>query len=249
MTHTVRILDRLLTVDEDTGCAVLANTPELSDAPDTASPFDADRAPSICALTSVSPVSALSDVTCPVVLFDTENRENAALLCRCAMERGLDTTVLLTSDGTFDCDRLLVPEERYEAYRHAAPTVGVRLSYDIRTPVLLSRVRTWIEAGVTLIDAYPADPRACREGELDALKEELFRTADYLYRLKQDDGTTVAFLPFSLQGRGAKHGIGAHRNIRCHTCSHRMLCGGRRLSFGDCEYKRTTADCAALLSV
>ena len=256
MTHSVKILDRYLIVDEDTGCASLADeapapaADTAADVPVDNDRVDADRAPTVCLLTSVSPVSSIDGLCCPIVICDTANPQNAALLCKAAGEKGLCTTVYLTTECAHlpSCDRLLVPEEAYNGYRNAAPEVGVRLAYDVKNPALLPRIKAWVDAGVTLIDAYPTDPRACREGEMQALTEELFRIAEYLYSCRQT-GRTVEFLPITQQGKGARHGIGAHRNIRCRTCSHRMLCGGRRLSFADCEIKRTTADCAALLTV
>lgn len=251
MTHSVKILDRYLVIDEDTGCASLADEAPASSVPaDSNVSFDADRAVTVCLLTSVSPVSAIAGICCPIVICDTANCENAARLCKAAKEKGLFTTVYLTTECGHvpPCDRLLVPEDAYHTYRNAAPEVGVRLSYDVNDPMLLSRIKTWVNAGVTLIDAYPANPRACREGEMQELIRELWRIAEYLYQ-NRPAGKAIEFLPITLQGKGARHGIGAHRNIRCHTCSHRMLCGGRRLSFADCEIKRTTADCAALLSV
>ena len=209
-------------------------------------PFDADMAPSLCMLTSVSPAETLYGITCPVMLCDTEHTENAVLLCRTARERGLPLTVLLTRDGDFPCDRLLVPADRYDAYRNAAPTVGVRFSYDVRTPEILSRVLNYADAGMELIDAYPENPQMRKEGEQDALIVEFRRTAEALSQRKQE-GRPVVFLPFSVMGLHAKHGVGAHRNERCHTCTHRMICGGRRLSYADCEVKQTLADCAVFL--
>ena len=209
-------------------------------------PFDADMAPSLCMLTSVSPAESLCDITCPVMLCDTEQTENAALLCQCARERGLSLTVLLTRDGDFPCDRLIVPVDRYEKYRDAAPTVGVRFSYDVTTPEILSRVLAYADRGIGLIDAYPEHPGDRREGEQTALLDELKRTAMMLAQ-REKDGYPIEFLPFSVMGLHAKHGIGAHRNERCHTCTHRMICGGRRLSYADCEVKQTLADCAVFL--
>lgn len=209
-------------------------------------PFDANKAPSLCMLTSVSQTASLADVTCPVMLCDTENTENAALICQTARERGLSLTVLLTKNGDYPCDRLLVPEDLYETYQNAAPTVGVRFAYDVRHPDILSRVTALADAGVSLIDAYPANPEAREEGKQDALWDELCRTAERLAQYKKD-GRPIEFLPFSVMGLHAKHGIGAHRNARCHTCTHRMVCGGRRLSYADCEVKKMLAACAVFL--
>ncbi len=210
-------------------------------------PFDADMAPSLCMLTSVSPTESLSQINCPVMLCDTEHRDNAVTLCKIARERGLPLTVLLTADGDFHSDRLLVPAERYETYRDAAPTVGVRFSYDVQAPDILSKVLAYADAGITLIDAYPKNPQMRKEGEQGALLEELVRVAQALSERKKD-GRPVEFLPFSVMGLRAKHGVGAHRNERCHTCTHRMICGGRRLSYADCEVKQTLADCAVFLA-
>jgi hypothetical protein len=209
-------------------------------------PFDVNRAPSLCMLTSVSPVASLAEITCPVMLCDTENTENAALICKIARERGLLLTVLLTKDGDFPCDRLLVSPEQYDAYRHAAPCVGVRFAYDVRHPDILSRVTAFADAGIALIDAYPANPGEREEGEQSALLDAFRRTAEYLSQRKKD-GQPIEFLPFSVMGLHAKHGIGAHRNERCRTCTHRMVCGGRRLSYADCEVKKMLAACAVFL--
>ena len=209
-------------------------------------PFDANKAPSLCMLTSVSPAASLADVTCPVMLCDTENTENAALICQTARERGLSLTVLLTKDGDYPCDRLLVPEDLYETYQNAASTVGVRFAYDVRHPDILSRVTALADAGVSLIDVYPANPEAREEGKQDALWNELCCTVELLAQRKKD-GHPIEFLPFSVMGLHAKHGIGAHRNARCPTCTHRMVCGGRRLSHADCEVKKMLAACAVFL--
>lgn len=209
-------------------------------------PFDANKAPSLCMLTSVSPVASLADITCPVMLCDTENKENAALLCKTAREQGRFLTVLLTRDGDFPCDRLLVSPEQYDAYRYAAPCVGVRFAYDVRHPDILSRVTALADAGIELIDAYPANPEAREEGCQTALLDAFRRTAEFLLQRKKD-GHPVEFLPFSVMGLHAKHGIGAHRNARCAECSHHAVCGGRRLSYADCEVKKMLADCAMLL--
>lgn len=210
-------------------------------------PFDADRALSLCMLTSVSPLDTLADMTCPVQLCDTDNTENAALICRTARERGCLLTVLLTEDGTFPCDRLLVPADLYAEYRNAAPVVGVRFSYDVKNPDILSKIMQYAGEGITLIDAYPENPGMREEGAQQALLDELKRVAQTLYRYRQG-GHAVEFLPFSVMGLYAKHGIGAHRNARCWDCSHQAVCGGCRLSFADCEVKRTLADCAVFLA-
>lgn len=209
-------------------------------------PFDADMAPSLCMLTSVSAVDTLAEITCPVQLCDTDHTENTALLCRIARERGLLLTVLLTEDGAFSCDRLLVPADRYEAYRNAAPVVGVRFSYDVKKPDILSKIVQFADAGITLIDAYPENPGMREEGDQQVLLDEFRRVAQTLYQYRQD-GHPIEFLPFSVMGLHAKHGTGAHRNARCPECSHRAVCGGRRLSFADCEVKRVLADCAVFL--
>lgn len=209
-------------------------------------PFDADMAPSLCMLTSVSPTETLSDISCPVMLCDTEHTENAVRLCQAVRERGLPLTVLLTRDSAFPCDRLLVPADRYPAYRDAAPTVGVRFSYDVKHPDILANVLAFAAAGIPLIDAYPENPQDREAGAQDALLNEFQRTADLLAQRKKE-GHPVEFLPFSVMGLHAKHGVGAHRNERCHTCTHRMICGGRRLSYADCEVKQTLADCAVFL--
>ncbi len=209
-------------------------------------PFDADMPPSLCMLTSVSPTETIADITCPVQLCDTDHTENAALLCGMARDRGLLLTVLLTEDGEFPCDRLLVPADRYETYRDAAPVVGVRFSYDVKNPDILSKVVQFADAGITLIDAYPEKPGMREEGDLQALLDEFKRVAQTLYGYRQE-GHPIEFLPFSMMGLHAKHGVGAHRNARCPECSHHAVCGGRRLSFADCEVKRVLADCAVFL--
>ena len=136
MIHSIKILDRYLIVDEDTGCASLADEAPVPAAADPTAyiPFDDDRAPTVCLLTSVSPVSSIDGLCCPIVICDTANPQNAALLCKAAGDRGLSPTVYLTTEGDDvpRCDRLLVPEEAYNDYRNAAPEVGVRLAYDIK---------------------------------------------------------------------------------------------------------------------
>lgn len=211
-------------------------------------PFDADKAPSLCTLTSVSPTASLDGITCPVLLGDTNNTDNAHLLCRTAKEKGLTLTVILTEDGTFPCDRLIVPAAKYVQYRGSAPVVGVRFSYNVKKPDFLSKLIEYADDGITLIDAYPENPEERTEGEQTVLLKEFGRTAKELF-LRKKEGRPVEFLPIAMQGKNAKHGIGAHRNERCGTCSHRMTCGGRRLSFADCEVKRTLADCAVLLEL
>ena len=209
--------------------------------------FDPDMPPSLCMLTSVSSADALADITCPVLICDTNNKENAVFLCNAARQRGLFVTVLLTVDGDFPCDRLLVSEDRYEQYQNAAPVVGVRFPYDVKSPDIVSRILRYADAGVTLIDAYPENPDDRTEGEQQTLTAELTDTAKEVCRLRKQ-GQTIEFLPFSVMGQNAKHGIGAHRNARCLTCSHNTACGGRRLSFADCEIKKVLADCANLIA-
>lgn len=210
-------------------------------------PFDADKAPSLCMLTSVSPAESLSDITCPVMLCDTNHTEHARLLCKEAKARGLSLTVLLTADGDFPCDRLLVPEDRYEACKTAADTVGVRFSYDVRNPDICSHIRRLADAHITLIDAYPQNPGDRVEGEQDALIAELHAVTEALIAYRRA-GQTLEFLPFSVMGQNAKHGIGAHRNERCTDCTHNAVCGGRRLSYADCEIKKILAECAVTLA-
>ena len=220
----------------------------LTTAPhDTARPFDRDMPPSLCMLTSVSDADSLSDIRCPVLLCDTDNTENAVLLCRTARARGCCVTVLLTADGDFPCERLLVPADRYDTYRDAAPTVGVRFAYDVRNPDIVSHIRRFADLGITLIDAYPINPGDRKEGEQQPLINALHAAAEELCQRKVP-GQTVEFLPFSVMGHGAKHGIGAHRNARCPECSHNTVCGGRRLSFADCEIKKVLADCAVRIA-
>ena len=211
-------------------------------------PFDAEKAPSLCAVTSVSPAETLDGITCPVLLGDTNNTENARLLCKAAKEKGLTLTVILTQDGDFPCDRLIVPAEKYAQYRTAAPQVGVRFSYDVKKPDILSKLIEYADDGITLIDAYPENPREREEGAQTALLKEFGRAAKELF-LRKKEGRPVEFLPIAMQGKDAKHGVGAHRNERCLTCSHRTVCGGRRLSFADCEVKKTLADCAVMLEL
>lgn len=211
-------------------------------------PFDADKAPTVCMLTSVSPTETLDGITCPVLLCDTNNTEHAQLLCNTAKEKGLALTVILTADGNFPCDRLIVPAERFSQYKDSAPIVGVRFSYDVKKPDILSKLIEYADNGVTLIDAVPENPGEREEGAQTALLKEFGRAAKEVF-LRKKEGRPVEFLPFSLQGKHAKHGVGAHRNERCLTCSHRMVCGGRRLSFADCEVKKTLADCAIMLEL
>ena len=211
-------------------------------------PFDADMAPSLCMLTSVSPTASLTDSTCPVQLCDTDHPEHAARLCRAAQDAGRCVTVLLTKDGDYPCDRLLVPIERYSAYRGTAPCVGVRFSYDVKAPDILSKILQYADLGITLIDAYPENPQMREEGAQQALLAEFQRAAEALYD-RNRNGQPIEFLPFSTMGLYAKHGIGAHRNARCQECSHHAVCGGRRLSYADCEVKKMLADCAVYLSV
>ena len=209
-------------------------------------PFDADKAPTVCMLTSVSPLQTLDGVSCPVMLCDTDNVPHAKVLCAAVKERGLPLTVILTADGDFPCDRLLVSEEKYAQYKTAAPVVGVRFSYDVTAPKILARVTALADEGITLIDAYPENLRDRKEGAQTVLLKELGRVAKELF-LRSKEGRPVEFLPISLQGRGAKHGAGAFFNERCRVCSHRTHCGGRALSGADCEVKKTLADCAILL--
>lgn len=211
-------------------------------------PFDADLAPSLCMLTSISPTASLADSTCPVQICDTDYPEHASQLCRAAQDAGRCVTVLLTKDGDFPCDRLLVPAERYSAYRNAAPCVGVRFSYDVKAPDIASKIVQYADAGITLIDAYPENPQMREEGAQQALLAELQRAAEAL-RQRRNEGHPIEFLPFSAMGLHAKHGIGAHRNARCQECSHHAVCGGRRLSYADCEEKKMLADCAVYLAM
>ena len=211
-------------------------------------PFDADRAPTLCPLSSSASPDVINGTHAHVLLCDTDNAENASEICRRAKDAGLSVTVLLTADGVFPCDRLLVPEDRYEAYAGAAPAVGVRFSYDVTAPAILSRVIALADRGITLVDAFPKNPDMRRAGEQTALIKELERTAKELF-LRKKEGRPVDFLPFSIHGMNAKHGTDAHCAPACITCSHRMICGGIRLSDADCEIKRSLADSAVMLSI
>ncbi len=209
-------------------------------------PFDADMPPSLCMLTSVSPEDTLADITCPVQLCDTDHPVHAARLCAAVRERGLPLTVILTEDGDFPCGRLLVPAEKYAQYRNAAPQVGIRFAYDVKAPEILSRIIRYADEGIFLIDAYPENPQIREEGAQAELLAEFRQVAEALL-LRRKEGRPIEFLPFSVMGLHAKHGVGAHRNARCQSCSHHAVCGGRRLSYADCEVKRTLGDCAFYL--
>lgn len=233
----------------------------------TDSAFDENRPLTHCALPSAASTNTLEralkvegdngDGGCvPVLLSDTDDVLQAQKLCLAAKERGAQVTVLMTkecrdpdtAEFLLTCDRLLVPETLYEAYRNAAPAVGVRLAYDVKAPNLLARVNAYADAGVTLMDAYPSDPNACVAGEQTALIKELGKVAKELF-LRAKEGRGVAFLPFSMQYRGAKLGVDAFTNTRCKTCSHRMHCGGYPRSEADCEVRRACADAEILLAL
>lgn len=211
-------------------------------------PFDPDRPMTHCMMTSVSPLSTLEGVTCPVVLCDTHNTEHAKEICAAAKEKGLHLTVLMTEEGDFPCDRLLVEENLYSRYKTAAPTVGVRFSYDVKAPKILDRVTALADEGITLIDAYPTNPDDRAAGEQTTLIKELGKVAKELF-LRIKEGRAVEFLPFAWQCRNAKHAEAVFCHERCLTCSHRMHCGGRALSYADCEIKRACADAQILLEL
>lgn len=228
--------------------------------------FDANRALTHCVLSSAASTDTLERaLKCaandgggcvPVLLSDTDDVLQAQKLCLAAKEKGAQVTVLMTkecrdpdtAEFLLTCDRLLVPEALYEAYRNAVPAVGVRFAYDAKVPNLLARVNAYADAGVTLMDAYPSDPDARAAGEQTALIKELGKVAKELF-LRAKEGRSVEFLPFSMQYRGAKFGVDAFTDTKCKTCSHRMHCGGYPRSDADCEVRRACADAQILLAL
>ena len=121
-------------------------------------PFDADRPVTALVCGSDTPLTVLQACSAPIVLRDTDNPQNALKICETAKETGRSVTVCMTKSGDYQCDRLLVTPGDYAAYRHAAPVVGVRFSYDGNKPDILGRVISFANEGITLLDAYPENP-------------------------------------------------------------------------------------------
>lgn len=211
-------------------------------------PFDADRPVTTLVCGSEMPLTAPDVLTAPIVLRDTDNRQNALKICEAAKEKGLFVTVCMTKGGDYPCDRLLVAPADYAAYKNAAPTVGIRFSYDGNKPDILGRVTAFADEGIVLMDAYPENPETARAGEQTALIKELGRVAKELY-LRKKEGRPVEFLPFALQGRNAKHGPDAFAGEACASCSHRTHCGGYARSEAECEIKKACANAAILMEL
>ncbi len=213
----------------------------------TDTPFDTEKCVTMHIISSDTKVTALEGSTAPVLLTDTDDAENAAALCRAAKENGVCVTVHMTKEGHYPCDRLLVDASLYEKYRAAAPKVGVYFAYDVKAPKIQEQVVALADAGVTLINAYPANPTDAVFGAQTVLVKAFGKVAKELF-LRTKEGRPIEFLPFAVMERGAKFGKDAFCDT-CGACSHRMYCGGKRISDADCEIRRACADAKILLEL